>query len=139
MKYVRNFVFPEVNTLKACPSMPYHDPKRPLVNYWYSSSEGGDITSFKKMLTEKNQDSLEAERGACIMYTHFGKGFDQDGVDRQFQRLMHRLSKKNGWFVPVSTMLDYIMATRGHHNITGKERKRLERKWLLSKVIIGPT
>jgi len=74
-----------------------------------------------------------------IMYTHFGKGFYQDGVDRQFQRLMHRLSKKNGWFVPVSTVLDYIMTTRGHHNITEKERKRLERKWLLSKVIIGPT
>jgi hypothetical protein len=139
VKYVRNFVFPEINTLKACPWMPYHDPKRPFVNYWYSASEGADITSFNRMLAEKNQDRLEAEHGACIMYTHFGKGFYQNGVDRQFQRLMHRLSQKNGWFVPVSTLLDYIVQTRGHHTITEQERKRLERKWLLAKVTIGTT
>ena len=27
------------------------------------------------MLTEAAQDRLEAEGGACIMYTHFGHGF----------------------------------------------------------------
>jgi hypothetical protein len=52
---------------------------------------------------------------------------------------MQRLSQKNGWFVPVSTLLDYIVQTRGHHTITDQERKRLERKWLLAKVIIGTT
>ena len=28
-----------------------------------------------KALTEANQDRLEAEAGACIMYTHFGFRF----------------------------------------------------------------
>jgi hypothetical protein len=139
VKYVRNFVFPEINTLKACPYMPYHDTKRPFVNYWYSSSEGATITSFNSMLSEKNQDILEEEHGACIMYTHFGKGFYNGRVDTQFQLLMKRLSKKNGWFVPVSTLLDYIVKTCGHHHITDKERRRLERKWLLSKVATGTT
>jgi hypothetical protein len=52
---------------------------------------------------------------------------------------MKRLGKKNGWFVPVATLLDYIVKTRGHHDITTQERKRLERKWLMSKVTIGTT
>jgi hypothetical protein len=52
---------------------------------------------------------------------------------------MKRLSKKNGWFVPVCTLLDYIAEARGYHNITNKERNRLERKWLLYKVTIGTT
>jgi hypothetical protein len=139
VKYVRNFVFPEVNTLKACPWMPYHDPQRPFVRYWYSSSEGATVTSFNQMLAEKNQDRLEEDHGACIMYTHFGAGFYNGQVDTQFQRLMKRLGKKNGWFVPVATLLDYIVKTRGHHDITTQERKRLERKWLVSKVTIGTT
>jgi hypothetical protein len=91
------------------------------------------------MLSEKNQDLLEEEHGACIMYTHFGAGFYDGQVDTQFQRLMKRLSKKNGWFVPVATLLDYIVKTCGPHHITQKERKRLERKWLMSKIITGTT
>jgi hypothetical protein len=91
------------------------------------------------MLSEKNQDILEEENGACIMYTHFGKGFYNDGVDSRFESLMNRLRKKKGWFVPVSTLLDYLLQTRGHHDITDKERKRLERKWLLYKITIGTT
>ena len=67
--------FPEINTLRACPIMPYHDPQRPFVNQWYASSEGANCASFNAMLTEAAQDRLEAEGGACIMYTHFGHGF----------------------------------------------------------------
>ena len=37
--YVRNLVFREINTLKVDPLMPYHDPRRPYVRYWFSSSE----------------------------------------------------------------------------------------------------
>ena len=37
--YVRNLVFPEINTLKVDPLMPYHDRWRPYVRYWFSSSE----------------------------------------------------------------------------------------------------
>ena len=31
IQFVRNFVFPEINTLKACPEMPYHDSKKKYV------------------------------------------------------------------------------------------------------------
>jgi hypothetical protein len=140
VKYVRNFVFPEINTLRACPSMPYHDPARPYVNYWFASTDGADLDAFNRVLCPENQDALEAEGGACIMYTHFAAGFADGGkVNDLWRGRMERLAKKNGWFVPVATLLDYIEQHRGHRNITRAERARLERKWLNYKIRVGTT
>lgn len=138
IKYVRNFVYSDINTLKVCPFMPYFDNDRPLVNYWFASSEGPNCNSFCKTISEKNQDRLENEGGACIMYTHFGAAdFFQDGkLNSNFKFLMKRLSEKEGWFVPVSVLLDYIQKEKGHHVISSRERSKLERKWLMEKVFI---
>jgi hypothetical protein len=137
--YVRNFTFGNLNTLAAVPQMPYHDPARPFVNHWFSASDGPDVDSFVEALTEANQDRLEAEAGACIMYTHFGFRFqDSSGeVDPRFARLVDRLSKKSGWFVPVAALLDYIRAHRGEKDISPSERSRLECKWLRHKIVTG--
>lgn len=138
--YVRNFVFPGINTLKACPFMPYHDTRRPFVRYWFASSEGATVNSFNKTVSEKNQDILEAERGCCIMYTHFANGFWRKGeVEKGFGYLMKRLSRKNGWFAPVSMVLDYLRNQNDGHIISDEERRRLERKWLLHKLRVGTT
>lgn len=138
IKYVRNFVFPQMNTLSMCPMMPYHDPDRPYVNYWFASSNGSTVRSFNKCISEEHQDLLEQEGGACIMYAHFAFGFYEDGINNpRFKFLMERLSKKNGWFVPVSTLLDYLLEVKGPHIITAKERARLERKWLSRKILVG--
>jgi hypothetical protein len=138
IKYFRNFTFPDINTLKACPFMPYYDPKRPYVNHWFASSDGHEVDTFNRCLAEANQDRLEEEGGACIMYTHFACGFQKDGrLDTRFQELMKRLGKKNGWFVPVAVLLDYLLKVQGRHQITDGERRRLERKWLWQKVFTG--
>ncbi len=136
VKYVRNFVYTDVNTLKACPFMPYKDPMRPLVNYWFASSEGPTCSTFCRTISEANQDRLEAEGGACIMYAHFGTaGFYEDrALNSRFRFLMERLAKKDCWFVPVSTLLDYIQNQRGEHTLAPTERIFLERKWLYEKV-----
>ncbi len=140
VKYVRNFSFADVNTLKMCPIMPYHDPERPYVNHWFASSEGANVVAFNRCVREKYQDQLEEEGGACIMYTHFASGFCRNSnIDSNFKFLMERLSKKNGWFVPVSTLLDHLLKQKGRHIITAKERKRLERKWLSHKMRVGST
>ncbi|MEE9602439.1 MAG: hypothetical protein V3V75_03975 [Thermoguttaceae bacterium] len=140
VKYVRNFVFPEINTLRACPFMPYHDTARPYVNYWFASTEGARLDAFNRVLCPENQDVLEAEGGACIVYTHLASGFADGGkVDDLWRRQMERLAKKNGWFVSVATLLDYIQQHRGRHEITRAERARLERKWLWHKIRVGTT
>jgi len=138
IKYVRNFTFADVNTLSACPWMPYHDPRRPYVNYWFASTEGRRIETFIRALSEENQQRLEEEGGACIMYTHFALDFWRDGqLDTRFRRLMERLAGRPGWFVPVSTLLDHILARRGPHELTGRQRRQLERRWLWQRMRAG--
>lgn len=138
IKYVRNFAFAGLNTLKACPAMPYHDPRRSYVNYWFASSEGSKVETFLSHVTERSLDQLEAERGACIMYVHFGHQFFEHGtLNVRFRAIMQNLAKRNGWFVPVSTLLDFLLAQKAAHDLGGKERARMERKWLLHKVWFG--
>ncbi len=140
IKYVRNFVFPGMDTLAACPFMPYHDPDRPFVNHWFASSEGGKVNTFTDTICEANQDQLEAAGSVCIMYTHFAKGFYQNGrLDDRFKFLMERLAKKNGWFAPASTVLDHLLQRNGGHTITPAERSALERRWLRYKARVGTT
>lgn len=140
IKYVRNFVYADINTLEACPIMPYHDPNRPYVNYWFASSEGPNIDAFNHCINERNQDRLEEKGGGCIMYTHLALGFYKDGkINSRFKFLMDRLSERNGWFVPVSMLLDYLREQNGEHVITARERRLLERKWLLHKIRVGRT
>jgi hypothetical protein len=50
---------------------------------------------------------------------------------------MERLARKNGWFVPVSTLLDYLLELNGGHVISEEERGRLERAWLSRKILKG--
>jgi hypothetical protein len=136
--YCRNFVFSTLNTLAACPLMPYHDPGRPYVQAWYASTDGATGPRFAEAIAEANQDRLEAEGGACIMYAHFGLGFEDNGVlHRQFERLMTRLSRKNGWFVPVSTLLDYLRARQPAGHLDAAARRSLEWRWLSQKVLRG--
>ncbi len=138
IEYCRNFVYDGANTLTACPWMPYHDPMRPWVKHWYASSEGSNVSRFSATLAEEQQDRLEAEGGACVMYTHFGHGFVEDGrLNPRFRELMTRLSRKNGWFVPVSTLLDHLRAQTPHRTITDTQRRTLEARWLWEKVFRG--
>jgi hypothetical protein len=72
------------------------------------------------------------------MYTHFGRGFHANGrLDPRFRALMERLSKRPGWFVPVSTLLDYILEKRGSVTLDPAQRRAMERKWLMHKVRYG--
>jgi len=138
--YVRNFVFSDINTLKNCPYMPYQDQTKPYVKYWFASSEGNNVKIFNKCISDENQDRLEKEGGACIMYTHFADGFCQNGkLSEEFKQQMGRLSKKNGWFVTVSTLLDFLKTKNETHTINYRQRIILEWKWLLDKLILGST
>jgi hypothetical protein len=140
VKYVRNFTFSDIDTLAACPTMPYHDPGRPFVNGWFAASEGADVTAFNHCVSEANQDRLERAGGACIMYAHLACGFSGDGkLDPRFKSLMERLAQKNGWFVPVTDLLDHLARQSGDRIISPAERRALERRWLRSKLRVGPS
>ena len=138
IQYCRNFVYSDINTLRACPWMPYTDPLRPYVRSWFSACEGDKAPSFLRAIRESEQDRLERERGACIMYTHFGHGYVRDDeLNPEFRRLLERLAQKNGWFVPVSTLLNFLAAERGVTVLSEPLRRRIETRWLLEKLFRG--
>jgi hypothetical protein len=132
--YVRNFVFREVNLNRVNPTMPYRDPLRPFVKYWFSSCYGPDARSFCQTISEANQEQLETEGGICIMYTHFACGFVKDGrVEARTEQLLRGLAQRQGWFVPVSTLLDFLRSKRGDASITPAEYGSMERRWALDR------
>jgi hypothetical protein len=135
--YVRNFVFREINLDRVNPTMPYHDLARPFVNYWFSSCRGGNADSFCETLCEANQDRLEAEGGVCIMYVHFACGFVTRGaVDTRVERLLRRLATRDGWFVPVSTLLDFLREERKTSIISAAELCSMEQRWAFEKAVL---
>ena len=115
-KYVRLWGTTDINTLKFNPSMPYHDPKKPFVNYWFSFSDGYDVEIFNKLISGQNIKKLKEERGTSIVYTHFSSNFTRksnDGVfhlNAIFKDRMEKLARdKQGWFVPASEILDRLL------------------------------
>lgn len=140
IQYVRNFVFGDINTLKVCSQMPYHDPERGYVQNWFAASEGANVRSFNKMVTRLNLDRLEREGGACIMYTHFGLGFYDEKVGRlnnQFTETMKYLASRNVWLPTVTELLDFLLQFRGQKVLSKSERAILELKWLFHKIAFG--
>ena len=108
--------------------------------YIYKRKDGGEIWCYGKAISDVNQDRLEEEGGACIMYTHFADGFCKNGkLSEKFKKQMNRLSKKDGWFVPTSILLDFLKTKNTIQIINSKQRTRLEWKWLLDKLILGST
>jgi len=135
--YVRNFVFREINLDRVNPTMPYHDPARPFVNYWFSSCRGGNASSFCETLCEANQERLEAEGGVCIMYVHFACGFTKRGiVDFRTEQLLRKLAARDGWFVSVSTLLDFLRSERKAMIIPPAELASMEHRWAFDKAAL---
>jgi hypothetical protein len=134
IRYVRNLVFVDINTLKMDPLMPYYDPLRPFVRGWFSASYGSGVDRFCQLISEKNQDKLRQEGGACIAYTHFGSSFYP--IKDEFRRLIRRLGSLPGWFVPTTTLLDYLGSVRGWHNVADHKRtlKKMQWRWLLQQI-----
>jgi hypothetical protein len=130
IEYVRNFTFADINTLKRDPRMPWHDPRKPYVRYWFSSSDGADGDKLCKLLDEPSQDRLLAEGGACIVYTHFAYKFlDGTQLRPDFVRLMTRLASLDGWFVPASQILDHLRS-QPRTEVTPLYLERLQLGWL---------
>lgn len=134
--YWRNFTFSDINTLAVCPQLPYHDPARPYVNWWFASSHAPTLETFLDLLAPERLDGLEASGGACVVYTHFGMRFWEDGVlDPRVPAALEGLASRDVWVAPVSEVLDHIRAERGHDRpLTDRERSTLENRWVMEQL-----
>jgi len=130
IRYGRNLTFNDINTLAKNPSMPYHDPARPLVARWFSASDAESVTEFNELISEKNQERLEESGGACIVATHVGKGFAIDGVvNGETRRLLTELAARGGWFPTVGELLDSLARGNPTGSIPPGEWRRMQWTW----------
>lgn len=137
VRYVRSFVFDELDVLRVCPETPYHNPAKPFVNFWFCSSDGGNVSRFLRNLTPERVDRLVEAGGVCIVYSHFAAGFADGGMpEKRFRRIMENLAARPGWFAPVSTVLDHLRAgaTPAERTIPPDALRRLETRWLFSRM-----
>lgn len=138
IKYIRNYTFNNINTLKYDPLMPYIDKsKDKYSNYWFSSSDGHTVEEFNNLLKEENIDKLEHEGGACIVYTHFASNFinNEGKLNEEFIKKIKYLSSKDGWFVPTSILLDYLLSNNEQRYASKIYLNRLDCRWVLDRVI----
>ena len=137
VRYVRNFTFSSLNMLDVNPDMPYRHSSTPYVNHWFSTADAPNASDFIRLLTDERLDALEKAGGACIVSTHFGKGFAKHGVvDPRVVRILERLKQRPGWYVPTSELLDYLVNTQGKGQTLGTwPTLKLEMRYLFDKLL----
>lgn len=137
--YVVDFSFFNINLWKVNPAIPYHVSEKQYVATWFNTSNGGDVSSFNDLLSRENLDRLEAEGGVSIVYTHFAKGFYQDGeLNTEFAERIRDLASRPGWFVPASTVLDFLKSQREDGpGLSWRQKLRLETVWLIDVLRFG--
>ncbi len=130
IEYVRNLTFYEINLLRINPSLPYQDPARPYVRWWFSTADAEDVNEFNQLIAPEQQTRLEDEGGVCIVATHFGKGFSRDGQPHpETRRLLEQLTRRSGWFPPVGELLDWLRARRTNARLPHGEWRRMQWRW----------
>jgi hypothetical protein len=135
IRYIRNLTFNEIDTRRVNPTMPYRDPWRNLIPWWFSASDAEDVTAFNSLLRVENQDRLERQGGVCIVATHLGKGFvANDAVVPDTERLLRRLAERPGWFVPVGTLLDWLIEQGVAGPLPASEWRRMQWRWFTDLV-----
>jgi len=136
ISYVRNLTFNEIDMRRVNPTMPYRDPRRSLVPWWFSASDCEDAREFNSLLCVANQERLEREGGICIVATHLGKGFVVDGsVVPETERLLRQLAGRPGWFVPVGTLLDWLIDQGVAGPLPASEWRRMQWTWFANLII----
>ena len=134
--YWRNFTFATSDVTELCPG-PYHDPKRPLVRWWYAATDAPHRDPFLEAIAPDRLDALERHGGACILYTHVGTNFVWEGeLDPRLEPALRAVAERGPWMAPASEVLDHLRAHHGEHVLTDRERARLERRWIRDQVEI---
>ncbi len=130
VQYCRNLTFNQLDLAGINPAMPYRDPRRPLVKWWFSAADAEDAAHFAELLCDEQQEELENNGGFSIVATHFGKNFVQNGeVMPAVRKQLERLAARPGWFPTVGELLDWLRQQHGGDAIPAKEWRGMQWRW----------
>jgi hypothetical protein len=134
-EYARNLTTNDINTARFNPSMPYRDPRRALVPWWFSASDAESVDEFNALIHPDDVARLERDGGFCIVATHFGKRFVTNGAVNQITReRLENLARRPGWFPTVGELLDWLRERRaagapGDGVLPAAEWRRMQWRW----------
>ena len=137
IKYTRNFTYTsDLNMLNINPEMPYRVHGWQYLNHHFSTFDAPDAQSFEKLINCDKINRLKDENGVCIVSTHLGNDFYKNGkVNPGFEKNIRYISKLDGWFAPVSTILDFLGNRKHEQKPIGRWRLYwLEMKFIVDRV-----
>lgn len=130
LTYCRNLTFQTLNLARINPSMPYRDPRRPLIPLWFSASNAETVREFNALTEPDRVDRLAHEGGFSVVATHFGKGFVRDGaVNPVTRRNLEHLASRGGWFPTTGQLLDHLQARNADRSLPPGEWRRMQLKF----------
>ncbi len=134
--YARNLTFNGLDLRRVNPTMPYRDPRRPLVPFWFSAVDAGSAEDFAHVLRSNQQEKLERAGGFSILATHFGRGFVRNGqVVPEVRKCLTELSARNGWFPNAGELLDWLRTRNGANTLPAFEWRRMQWLWARDVVV----
>lgn len=135
LDYVRRFTFLELDCGKIPPGRPYFDDRKPGIRCWFNTADASNVKAFRNLVTSSAIDKVRANRSWCIVSTHFGKDFARRGrVDPSVRSILEYIASLPGWFVPVSVLLDHLVAELGKDPLGAFEMRRTEYAHLLDRL-----
>lgn len=135
LNYSRSFAFATTNLLNLRLPLVYRRPDAFYVKRWFLTCGADDVQTFNTAIRDAHQREWEGQGGLCVISTHFGKGFVVDGrIHPVTKALLKKLSDRNGWFAPVSQLLDLYVAQRGCPDLSGLKLLSLELKWFTQRL-----
>lgn len=136
LEYVRSFTFNGIDLFDATPFVVYRDRNTPFVRAWFTTCDADNVEEFIELLTDENQTRLASQGGLCLVSTHLGKGFVSKGrVIPRVEATLRSIAQRNGWFAPVSTILDHIATHQGIPSLSRRQRHSLDYKWLFHSLL----
>ena len=134
-RFVRNFTFSRLDTSRLPPGGPYRRQDMPGIGYWFTTSDASDAVAFKRLFTRPRIDRLVRDGGVCILSTHLAAEYVVDGkVDSEIEATLRYLASFDGWFAPVSEILEHMLSARGEDGITPMQLFRLESAHVLDRL-----
>lgn len=135
LAFIRSMAFTRLDGEDIPPGRPYRDPTRLSRPIFFNTADAPDCAAFNQLVTPSSLDALRARGGWAIVSTHLGKGFCHGGqVDATFRASMEYLATLGGWYVPVSTLLDFLVMRSGAPPLSSLQRLSMEAAHVIDRL-----
>lgn len=135
LSYIRSLAYRRLNGRLISPGRPYMNIEKQKSCVFFNTADVPNVDCFNRLVTPKSIDILRKRRGWAIVSTHFGKGYyRKNKLDSEFRKTLEYIASKPGWFVPVSQLLDFLVAEMGGDELSNVAKLRMEISHIFDRI-----